>query len=103
MLNSSFNRAKNLKSLLFSALVREACRSQYFWISDWYVVSRAHKLPCFAQSANFFVYKQTNKHPTNRPITLPLVRVERARGTNTKEWFMHILYIIYIYIVSLKH
>ena len=81
MLNSSFNRAKKIKTSAFPgsltyALVREVCRSQYFSISDWYVVSRAHKLPCFAQ---------TNKHPTDRPITLPLVRASRARGNEDIE------------------
>ena len=58
MLNSSFNRAESaFLGFLKYALIREEFRSS---ISDSYIVSRAHKLPCFAQSANFFVHKQTN-------------------------------------------
>ena len=62
MLNSSFNRAKKFEKYAFLgsltyALVREVCRSS---ISEWYVVSRAHKLPCFAQTARFCVQKHTN-------------------------------------------
>ena len=33
----------------------------------------------FDQSARFCVHKQTNTHPTDTPITLPLVRA-RTRG-----------------------
>ena len=64
MLNSSFKKAEKSAFLGFLkyALFREACRSYYFSISDLYVVSRAHKLPCFAQSAHFCVaHTQTNK------------------------------------------
>ena len=66
MLNSSFNRAQKFEKSAFLgslryALVREVCRSYYFSISDWHVVSRAHKLPCFAQTARFCVHKQTHK------------------------------------------
>ena len=65
MLNSNFNRGEMfLKSAFLGfpkyALVCEACGSYYFSISDLYVVSRAHKLPCFAQSAHFCVVKHTN-------------------------------------------
>ena len=57
MLNGSFNRAENFEKSAFLgsltyALVREVdyVEANIFRFSDWYVVSRAHKLPCFAQS-----------------------------------------------------
>ena len=61
MLNSSFNRAEKFEKSAFLgsltyALCCEVCRSL---ISEWYVVSRAHKLPpCFTQNARFCVHKQ---------------------------------------------
>ena len=79
-LKAKFKRAKKLEMSAFLgsltyALLREVRRSS---ISDWYVVSRAHKLLCFAQIARFCVHKQTSNRHTNHSTPC----ASRARGND---------------------
>ena len=86
-LKAKFKRAKKLEKSAFLgsltyALLREVCRSS---ISDWYVVSRAHKLLCFAQTARFCVHKQTDTHTnkqTDRHTNISTPCASRARGND---------------------